>query len=253
MSKYDNLELLVRDTTNGEYEFIELDHSRKRSGKPTLRLRHTTCGGVFETTTHHFFNRGQRCCSRTRPLDHDTFVARVRKHHGDAYEIVGRYTTKDATVEVVHRACGHRFFPVANNIMRGMGCRKCTGLLKKTLQELRDEVRALEGDEYSVVGDTLVNVDTKIDFLHRKCGTVFGMRPNDFTGGGQRCPRCMRSSRGEERIERWLKSQGLRYEREVRFPDCRDKMPLPFDFAVEDLFLVEFDGRQHSQTRKGRK
>lgn len=251
MAKYDDVARLVREETNGEYEFIELDKTVIRSGKPTLRLRHYKCGAVFETTTYHFFKRGQRCCAITRKLTHEQFVARVEEAHGQgAFRILGTYVNKDTPVEVEHAACGHRYGAIPNNIMRGMGCRKCTGLLKQTIEDIRERVRNAVGDEYEVVDDELVNVSTPVRFKHNSCDHVFPMRPYSFlTDTQQRCPRCQLSSKGEDRIEKWLTDEGVTFHREVRLPDCRDKQPLPFDFLVEissDLTaFIEFDGRQH--------
>lgn len=250
MAKYDDIARLVREETNGEYEFIEFDKTRIRSGKPTLRVRHLQCGKVFETTTHHFFNRKQRCCARTKRLTHEQFVARVDATHGvGAYRVIGRYVNRNTTVEVEHVACGHIFQAHPNNLGRGMGCRKCTGLLKQTINDIRQRVRDAVDSEYTVVSDDIVNVSTPVQFRHEACGRVFPMRPTDFLNLGQRCPACQLSSKGEDRIEKWLQANGIAFHREVRLPDCRDKQPLPFDFLVEisdDLTaFVEFDGRQH--------
>ena len=251
MAKYDDIVRLVREETNGEYEFIELDKTRVRSGKPTLRLRHIKCGEVFETTTHHFFNRGQRCCAKTKKLTHEQFVERVIAIHGQgAFRILGTYVNKDTPVEVEHVACGHRYDARPGNLMQGMGCRKCSGLLKQTIEDIRNRVRDAVGSEYEVVNDELVNVSTPVRFRHTSCGHIFSMRPTDFLNDAQqRCPRCQTSSKGEDRVEQWLTANGVTFHREVRLPDCRDKLPLPFDFLVEindDLTaFIEFDGKQH--------
>lgn len=65
------------------------------------------------------------------------------------------------------------------------------------------------------------------------------------------CPICD-SSKGELAIFNYLKQNKLYYKREYRFPDCKDKRPLPFDFAIfydkektKLKCLIEFDGIQH--------
>lgn len=60
---------------------------------------------------------------------------------------------------------------------------------------------------------------------------------------------CAKSS-AEEELEKILLKEGVRYKREYKLSDCRDKMPLPFDFAIFNQFgelvgLVELNGRQH--------
>jgi very-short-patch-repair endonuclease len=70
---------------------------------------------------------------------------------------------------------------------------------------------------------------------------------------GCTCPDC-KESKGEELIAEWVDSHNLPYEREYRIKNCKDKRPLPFDFAIfydnekQHLrILIEFDGIQHFQ------
>ena len=240
----------VREETNGEYEFIGIHPTKKRQRKTLYLLKHKMCGQIYETTSYHFFSRNQRCCSKTKKLTHEQFVERVDAAHGPGvYRVIGRYVNKDTTVEVEHVACGRIFQAYPHNLGQGMGCRKCTGLLKQTIVDIRQRVRDGVGDEYVVVSDELINVSTPVQFKHEACGRTFWMRPTDFLNLGQRCPACQLSSKGEDRIEKWLLVDRVAFHREVRLPDCRDKHPLPFDFLVEindDLTaFIEFDGRQH--------
>lgn len=60
---------------------------------------------------------------------------------------------------------------------------------------------------------------------------------------------CVKSS-AEEEFEKILLKNDVQYKREYKFADCRDKMPLPFDFAIFNQFdelvgLVELNGQQH--------
>lgn len=60
---------------------------------------------------------------------------------------------------------------------------------------------------------------------------------------------CLKS-KAEEEMEQILISHNLRYKREYKINDCRDKQPLPFDFAIfndmdELLGLIELNGQQH--------
>lgn len=63
------------------------------------------------------------------------------------------------------------------------------------------------------------------------------------------CPSCNRS-KGEAHISSFLNNHKIKYEREYRIDDCRDKRALPFDFAIFDcndnlIFLIEYQGKQH--------
>lgn len=66
---------------------------------------------------------------------------------------------------------------------------------------------------------------------------------------GQKCPFC-RQSQLERKVCLYLDARKINYIPQYRFDDCRNKLPLPFDFAIFDnkenlMFLCETDGRQH--------
>jgi hypothetical protein len=42
-----------------------------------------------------------------------------------------------------------------------------------------------------------------------------------------------------------LTENNIPFEREKRFASCKDKTYLPFDFFVDNKYLIEFDGMQH--------
>ena len=51
-------------------------------------------------------------------------------------------------------------------------------------------------------------------------------------------------------MEEILKSYDIPFKREYKLDDCRDKLPLPFDFAIfndcnELVGLLELNGQQH--------
>ena len=62
------------------------------------------------------------------------------------------------------------------------------------------------------------------------------------------CPFCA-SSKGETAIREVLDSEGICYISQYRFPDCKNKRCLPFDFAIMNaknmLGVIEFNGSQH--------
>jgi hypothetical protein len=68
---------------------------------------------------------------------------------------------------------------------------------------------------------------------------------------GSGCPYC-NESQGEKAIALIFSQQGYRFEREVRFDDCKNQRLLSFDFLVwlsdGKRFLVEFQGRQHYES-----
>lgn len=52
-------------------------------------------------------------------------------------------------------------------------------------------------------------------------------------------------SRGNEKIKQILINANIPFVLEKKFKDCKDKKELPFDFYVDNKYLIEYDGIQH--------
>ena len=52
-------------------------------------------------------------------------------------------------------------------------------------------------------------------------------------------------SKGNAKIIDILDEYGIEYEIEKKFATCKDKTYLPFDFYIENKYLIEYDGEQH--------
>lgn len=52
-------------------------------------------------------------------------------------------------------------------------------------------------------------------------------------------------SKGNAKIIELLDENGIEYEIEKKFDSCKDKRYLPFDFYINNEYLIEYDGEQH--------
>lgn len=81
------------------------------------------------------------------------------------------------------------------------------------------------------------------------CGSEIITVADSLTSGRKTSCGCRRQSSKEELIKNILCDNNISYISQYCIDDCRDKQPLPFDFAVfqnnELSFLIEYDGRQH--------
>lgn len=99
--------------------------------------------------------------------------------------------------------------------------------------------------EYEILG-TFTNNITKIPVRHIKCGYEWEIIPKTLLKK-YTCPKC-NSSINEWYIEKYLKENNLKYKKEIWFRECRDILPLPFDFYVihnGKVHFIEVDGEQH--------
>ena len=79
-----------------------------------------------------------------------------------------------------------------------------------------------------------------------ECGNYTEVISDNLKSGNtQSCGFCSQNSHGNIKIEQLLKNNNIPFEREKKFPNCKDKNYLPFDFYVNNSYCIEFDGRQH--------
>ena len=93
---------------------------------------------------------------------------------------------------------------------------------KNRLQDLKDKLFAICGNEYSLLSTDYVNMRTKVKMRHNVCGTIFEVRPDAFfrEKGYTRCPNkdCVR-----KRIEK-TSMEKFGYKNCLSSPDVRAKV-----------------------------
>lgn len=84
------------------------------------------------------------------------------------------------------------------------------------------------------------------------CNKEFVALPAKIMNGHTTSCGCRKRSSREDLIRSFLDASGVTYSEQYRFPDCKDKYTLPFDFAILSdqpvVALIEYDGRQHYES-----
>ena len=66
-----------------------------------------------------------------------------------------------------------------------------------------------------------------------------------ISGKSLSCGEHSNISRGNSKIIEILNNNNINYEIEKKFSSCKDKKELPFDFYINNKYLIEYDGEQH--------
>ena len=82
------------------------------------------------------------------------------------------------------------------------------------------------------------------------CGNFVDVDIHMLISGKIRSCGCLKTSAGEYTIEQLLLTNNINYQKQVRFEDCKDIYALPFDFQINNSYLIEFDGLQHYESRE---
>lgn len=80
------------------------------------------------------------------------------------------------------------------------------------------------------------------------CGLIFETQCSIFTQS-RGCPKCKRyKSKGEQKVQRYLEENNIKFEAQKRFSDCNNNLS-SFDFCAYDknnvMHLIEVNGKQH--------
>jgi hypothetical protein len=144
------------------------------------------------------------------------------------------------------------------SLITGQRCSFCTKENKKkqvdiyktspkSHERFAQQIQDIYGNKFTFI-EKYVDCKTKIKMYCNDCHSEFYAKPNHLLEGHLSCD-CKSKSLGEDLIKEWLIKNKVLFEREYRIKECRNKKPLPFDFAIFDnnnlILLIEFQGRQH--------
>lgn len=253
----EEVESLVGDeyTVLGHYEV-----ARKE-----ILMRHNKCGWEYEVTPNKFL-QGRRCpsCGSAYLTPLNSLAAlypEIAKEwhptkNGDLTpEGVTSKNERMVWWKCKKKSCGHEWETRVSSRTGNnqTNCPKCAGSIASEtncLPALYPETMKYwdyeknEGvDPYTVLSKTRKKFWWKCEKGHSyQTGVV-----NMVKAAG--CPKC-KQSMGEYRIQNYLKRLNIPFDDQYRYSDCRNELPLPFDFAIFDeagnvACLIEYDGAQH--------
>lgn len=225
-------------------EYVVL--SNYKNSKSKVKIRHNKCNHTWMVFPMSFL-RGSRCPNCMNRKAPDIFTEEVYGLVGDEYTFLEEYENSKIKIKCRHNICGYEWMVAPNGFLNGRRCPKCSQRIPWTTDVFKNEMFNAVGDEYTLLSES-VNSYTKVDILHRECGNIWSTTPHNFNKGS-RCPLCI-SYKGERAIEDFLNKLNIKFTKQKSFDDCRNTLPLSFDFAVIDdnediLSLIEYDGRQH--------
>ena len=230
------------------YDYSLVDYKNKRTKVKIICNEH----GIFEQLPqHHTIGNGCKPCSDDRKrLTIEKFIERANKVHNNKYDYsLVKYTGAHNKVKILcpihgkfeQRSCDH-----INSYNRG--CPDCGGTQKSTTEEFILKSKEIHGDkyDYSLVEYTLCTNKVKIVCFEH--GIFEQLAHIHLSGCG--CP-CCNNSKGELKIVNFLDTNNIVFEPQKRFDECRNILPLPFDFYLPTYNIcIEFDGEQHFKNKK---
>lgn len=262
-----------RLTTEQFIEKAQLKHGNKYNYskvvyKSALDKVIITCpkhGDFTQTPASHLYGRGcNKCGYETvkikNSLTQEDFLRLAKQVHGNKYDYsCVQYVSAKDKIKIICKRCNNYFYQSAGNHLMGQGCTKCAkelnGCKLRTPQEVFiQNAQFIHGDLYDYSKVNYVTAHNPVEIVCKKHGS-FWQKPSKHIHCAQGCPRC-RLSTGELKIYTLLKQTNTNFIQQYKFIDCKDKSPLPFDFAILNTdgsvkFLIEYQGIQHFEPRSG--
>lgn len=225
----------------------------------SIKFKCNTCGTEFYNSPIHILGtRKQGCpvCYHNRQkTSKEDFTNRAKEYNKNV-NVIGKYTGVKNKIEVQCLYCKRHFFMRADSILEGRGHNSCIQkkLERKPLKTQEEFVEQLKNINDKIIPfGTYTKGRDKMIFKCLICEKTWEARIDHVLQGESGCPHC-RISKGEQKVEQYLKNNNIEYNKQYIFKDCKDKLYLPFDFYLPNHNIcIEYDGEQHVRPAFGEK
>lgn len=210
-------------------------------------------GEFNQTPRSHLFGKECLKCSYIKRAGNKRktkteFIKKAKLTHGNkyGYSLVD-YKDSKTKVKIICPIHGV-FEQIASNHLKGNNCDKCGGSCKSTIYEFIEKSNIIHNNKYDYSLSEYIRTDIKLKIICPKHGEFEQLANNHLQGYG--CPIC-RESKGEKEIRNYLTENNIKFIGQNKFPDCKYKRLLPFDFYLPDYNIcIEFNGKQHYEPIK---
>lgn len=159
----------------------------------------------------------------------------------------GEYIDVETSIECECLIDGTIWSPTPNSLLCGRGCPECGRIASnknstKTNEQFLLELSHVNPDVLPL--HDYIQAKTSIWVMCKKCGHQWRATPDGLLHGGC-CQECS-ATPNEKKLGDILVQRGFKLERQKKYSDCRDQLPLPFDICLSEYnILIEYDGEQH--------
>lgn len=183
------------------------------------------------------------------------FVKKANEIHNNLYDYSKSiYIDHDSPLIIICKIHGEfKQSPKGHLIMKNK-CPKCSGIEignknRDTKENFIEKANKIHNEYYNYSLVNYKGANQKIKIICHKHG-IFKQHPKDHINQKHGCPKC-KNSKGEIRVEQYLRKNNINYISQQRFEECKNKRSLPFDFYLPDhKICIEYDGEQHFRPSK---
>lgn len=213
------------------------------NGRTKIHLLCNICGEVmYVQPLSLYMGHGCSNCWGNRKKTQDEFV-REMAEKAPNLEVLGKYDGSGKPVEVRCKVCGRIASATPTSLLKHGGCPRCNGTERKEHEVFISEIKKKHPN--IEILEKYKNNRTPIKYRCKICDKISYSTPHTLLTSGIRCNHTS-GSNGENRIAKYFTDNNITFIKEYSYPDCKDIMPLPFDFYIPKYnILIEYDGQQH--------
>lgn len=230
----------ARNIHGDKYDYSFVSYKNTDSKVKIICQKH---GEFLQSPYTHL--KGSECskCKRVRKLTTEEFIQRVKKIHNNKYDYsLVKYIGSRTKVKIICKEHGI-FEQIPSGHLDGKGCLSCSGYKKLTTEDFFRRANEIHEWKYDYSLVKYNNHYEKVEIICQKHGKFIQGAGSHLAGVG--CPHCC-ESKGEKIINSWLLKEGINFQRQKTFNNCKFKGQLYFDFYLPDYNLcIEYDGLQH--------
>ena len=234
------------------YDYSILEYKNCKTKVKIICKEH----GIFEQNPNkHLIGQGcPMCYNKNKKIKpSEQFIKESIEIHGNKYDYsLVEYKGSFNDVKIICKKHGiFKQKPVVH--INGCGCKKCSNekLSKIKISNNKEFIKKSKDIHKNKYDYSLVeykNAHAKVKIICKE-HSVFEQTPNSHLNGTG-CPNCQKS-KGELKIKEYLDNNKFIYNEQYKFKDCRNILPLPFDFHLPEYNIcIEYDGEQHFKRYK---
>ena len=213
------------------------------------------CGEPYEVCFNHFKNSHQTRCKQCNIQNHINStmnnvndIEKYYKSRGLTVLDISEYKNNTSKLSVINNK-GYKGFVSYSSLKASNNIKIIDPSNPYTIYNMNKYIKNNDLD-CKLLSTEYKNRDSKLSFSC-SCGEEFETTWSSFVNNNKfRCRKCSNKiSKYELMIKNYLDNNSIEYIMEYRFNDCRNKYPLPFDFAIiknsKIYCIIECDGQQH--------
>lgn len=157
-----------------------------------ILVRCKKCGREWYSSPHGLLKGdGCRQCAGSLRKTQEEFESELRTVNSNI-EVLGEYKNNHTCVAVKCCVCGYEWNGIPYNLLKGSGCPRCAGNVKKTTAEFVCELSDISPDIEILTEYKRANEHVQARCV--RCGFVWQVTPNHLLSGRHGCPNCNHSS-----------------------------------------------------------